>query len=140
MVNPKKKKKNEKNTPYSVISAIKKKKNSIKNYWNKSGSFMVLYNHINRNFKGLKENIGLLMNNRKNDIKINISLYRNDMGDFKTKDEILTHLVHLGYLRYNCEKKTVYIPNNEVNVNFKNCADMNADWKIFLKKKKKKKK
>jgi len=131
MVNPKTKKKYDIYTPYSVISAIEN--NDIKNYWNKSETFTELSNQINMNFEGLKEDIALLMNNRENNIRINISKYKNDIEYFETKDEILTNLVHLGYLAYDSEKKSVYIPNNEVNENFNNCTDNNADYTLLQK-------
>jgi len=131
MINPKTKIKYEIYTPYSVISAIKK--NSIKNYWNTSETFAVLSNQINMNFEGLKENIALLMNKKKNSIRINISKYKNDMENFETKDEILTNLVHLGYLAYDSKRKRVFIPNKEVNENFNNCTDNNADYALLQK-------
>ena len=36
------------------------------------------------------------------------------MTTFATKDDVLTLLVHLGYLTYDNEKETVEIPNREV--------------------------
>ena len=38
---------------------------------------------------------------------------------FKTKDDILTLLVHLGYLTYDSVHKTVHIPNEEVKCEFR---------------------
>lgn len=43
---------------------------------------------------------------------------QNDMTTITSKDDVLTLLVHLGYLAYNIENKTVYIPNEEVRQEF----------------------
>lgn len=46
--------------------------------------------------------------------RINTGTFSNDMTTFATKDDVLTLLVHLGYLAYDNEKETVEIPNREV--------------------------
>ena len=38
----------------------------------------------------------------------------NDMTTFATRDDVLTLLIHLGYLTYNSERHTASIPNREV--------------------------
>ena len=47
-------------------------------------------------------------------IPINVGTFSNDMTTFATKDDVLTLLVHLGYLTYNGIDRTVRIPNKEV--------------------------
>ena len=46
--------------------------------------------------------------------KIDPSTSQNDMTTFKTKDDILTLLVHLGYLAFDETEKEVFIPNQEI--------------------------
>ena len=41
-------------------------------------------------------------------------MYLNTMTDFVVKDDVLTYLIHLGYLAYNKDDKTCRIPNKEV--------------------------
>ena len=48
-----------------------------------------------------------------------ISTYQNDMTSFSNRDDVLTMLIHLGYLRYDLETGTVVIPNNEIKDEFK---------------------
>lgn len=50
--------------------------------------------------------------------KIDPSTSRNDMVTFKTKDDILTLLVHLGYLAFDETKEEVFIPNLEISQEF----------------------
>ena len=45
---------------------------------------------------------------------VEIGSYENDMSSFKNKDDILTALIHLGYLAYDENTQEVYIPNKEV--------------------------
>lgn len=47
-------------------------------------------------------------------ISINVETFSNDMTTFATKDDVLTLLVHLGYLTYDSVNETVRIPNKEV--------------------------
>lgn len=44
-------------------------------------------------------------------IAINTGNFTNDMISFVDKDDDFTLLVHLGYLGYNFEIKSVFIPN-----------------------------
>jgi hypothetical protein len=52
-------------------------------------------------------------------LKINFSKYQNDMTTFQSKDDILTLLIHLGYLTYDADEEEVFIPNKEVMEVFK---------------------
>lgn len=53
-------------------------------------------------------------------VEINTGTFSNDMTTFATKDDVLTLLVHLGYLSYRWEDKTVSIPNREVSQEYVN--------------------
>ncbi len=122
-------------TPYSITCAIEH--NSIDKYWNKTETFELLKDYINSNFKFLKENIWKLMNNER--IKINIEQYQNDIVSFKSKDDILTLLIHLGYLGYDSKTKEVFIPNKEIKNEFNNATTRDSGWtKLFDKLKKSK--
>ena len=49
------------------------------------------------------------------------------MTTFATKDDVLTLLVHLGYLTYNSTEGTVSIPNKEVSQEYVN-AISTMNW------------
>lgn len=97
-------------TTYSIIKAFDNEQ--ISNYWNRTEAFFAISEYINMDFFGLKEDIVRLKNGKS--VKINIDSYQNDMTSFKCKDDVLTMLVHLGYLSYNAKTKKVCIPNKEV--------------------------
>lgn len=64
------------------------------------------------NFDGLKDAvIQMLAGGR---CRVRIDTYENDMTSFRNKDDVLTMLIHLGYLAYDSRRKEVYIPNEEV--------------------------
>ncbi|ORX46950.1 hypothetical protein BCR32DRAFT_308485 [Anaeromyces robustus] len=110
-------------TPLSVLNTFKYGK--IDNYWNKSETYGLLKEYINKNYFGLKQDIIKLKEGK--EIKININTYQNDMTSFDGKDDILTMLVHLGYLNYNTDTKKVCIPNEEVLEEFEN-STKSEDW------------
>ena len=40
--------------------------------------------------------------------------FQNDTEDIKSKDDVLTYMIHLGYLGYNEIRKTAFVPNEEI--------------------------
>ena len=55
-------------------------------------------------------------------MKINTGSFTNDMQTFHRTDDVLTLLIHLGYLANDFEKKHVYIPNKEISHEFLNAV------------------
>ena len=45
-------------------------------------------------------------------------MFQNDMTNVQGRDDVLTLLVHLGYLAYDEESKQVFIPNKEIRREF----------------------
>lgn len=64
--------------------------------------------------------------------KVNPRTFQNDMTTFQGKDDVLTLLVHLGYLGYDMERKEVFIPNQEVEYEFAS-AIQGAGWEEVIK-------
>ena len=60
-------------------------------------------------------------------VPIHIGTFSNDMTTFATKDDVLTLLVHLGYLTYNSIDETVSILNKEVSQEYVN-AISTMNW------------
>lgn len=100
--------------PKSVIDVMRKKK--FKSYWTGTETYEALKIYIDRNFDGLKETIVELLSNVH--CKVDTSTSQNDMTTFKSKDDILTLLIHLGYLAFDENKEEVFIPNQEISMEF----------------------
>lgn len=51
-------------------------------------------------------------------LSVNTSGFNNDITSVKNRDDVLTLLIHLGYLAYNDEDGTIRIPNEEIRMEF----------------------
>lgn len=112
-------------SPRSVTASIAD--HNFLNYWSQTETFEALKEYIDLNFDGLKENITAMMAGMK--VDIDISSFQNDMTTFHSKDDVMTLLIHLGYLGYDSINQKVYIPNNEVNGTFITSVK-NSNWNI----------
>ena len=101
-------------SPNSIIEAVVNQKFS--NYWTQTETYESLRIYIDMNFDGLKKTIIDMLGGKK--CKIDAGTFQNDMTSLRVKDDVLTLLVHLGYLAYNDDSKEVYIPNEEVRQEF----------------------
>lgn len=97
-------------SPNSVMNALQDEE--IQNYWRKSESFESLKQYIGMNFDGLKDSIILMLGAQR--VSIDTGTFQNDITSFENRDDVLTLLIHLGYLAYDQVSNEVYIPNREV--------------------------
>ena len=114
-------------SPYSVVNAALSRQ--FANYWNQTETYEALRQYIEWNFDGLKEDIAILMNGGR--IKADVAGYQNDLTTFHNKDDILTLLIHLGYLGYDREDEEVFIPNREVRQVFET-STKTENWSVTL--------
>lgn len=92
------------------------------NYSNQTETFEALKVYIQMNYDGLKDSvIEMIAGDR---VRISTGSFTNDMKTFHTSDDVLTPLVHLGYLAYDFKRKEVYIPNKEVRNEFLNAVNV----------------
>lgn len=96
--------------PRSIVSAMQSR--FFDSYWNQTETFDALRIYIDMNFDGLRDAVITLMAG--NRLHIDVRSFTNDMVTFNTYEDILSLLVHLGYLAYDVEKQEVFIPNKEV--------------------------
>ena len=96
--------------PNSVSRAMIKQK--FDSYWRNTSSFETINTLISRNFDGLKDNILDMLSGNK--FGVDVDTFQNDLSILESKDEVLTALIHLGYLGYDADRKSAYIPNYEV--------------------------
>lgn len=113
--------------PKSVVDSIRRKR--IGNYWTNTETYEALKSYISMNFDGLKDDITRMLSG---DVcSVNPAKFQNDMTSFKSKDDILTLLVHLGYLSYDADERKVFIPNEEVKSEFVNAIE-DAGWEYVV--------
>jgi hypothetical protein len=115
-------------SPRSVVASMLS--HCFDSYWNQTETFEALRDYIALNYDGLKDTIvELLAGERK---EINSKKFTNDMTTFQSADDVLTLLIHLGYLGYNFSTKEVFIPNSEVASEFCNAIE-DTDWHEVIK-------
>ena len=114
-------------SPKSVVEAMLRHK--FGTYWNQTETYEALKVYIQMNMDGLKDSIVRMLAG--GSVRINTGTFSNDMTTFATKDDILTLLVHLGYLTYDSQKEAVSIPNKEVSKEYIN-AISTMDWKEVI--------
>ncbi|MBQ8232679.1 MAG: hypothetical protein IJZ34_12245 [Lachnospiraceae bacterium] len=76
--------------------------------------FIVIIDEWDALFREAKDDITL----QEAYIQLLRGLFKSSLTDINSKDDVLTLLVHLGYLAYDIDNKTVYIPNDEVREEF----------------------
>ncbi len=86
------------------------------NYWTSTETYEALKVYIEMNFDGLRDTIVRLLAGESQ--KIDTTTFTNDMVTFQTQDDVLTLLVHLGYLTYDFQTKCISIPNYEISEQF----------------------
>lgn len=99
-------------------------------YWSDTGTYESIVPLINMNFDGLKTAILIMLSG--DCVKVKTKPFQNDMITFKSKDDILTLLIHLGYLAYDQKNETTYIPNEEIRSEFADAIEENK-WNEFIK-------
>ncbi|MCD8132999.1 MAG: ATP-binding protein [Clostridiales bacterium] len=111
-------------SPNSVMGAVNFGK--FKSYWTSSETYESLKDYICRNFDGLKDTIVRMLGGQRE--CVDIGTFQNDMTSFHSRDDILTLLIHLGYLAFDEREMKAYIPNQEVSDAFR-LAVKGTDWK-----------
>lgn len=101
-------------SPNSVIKAMKKGR--FDTYWTETETYESLKTYIDMDMDGLKETIVQMLGGAR--CAIDTRTFQNDMTNIQSKDDVLTLLIHLGYLAYESETKSVYIPNEEIQQEF----------------------
>ena len=94
-------------------------------YWNQTETYEALKVYIQMNMDGLKDSIIEMLAG--SNVPVNTETFSNDMTTFASKDDVLTLLVHLGYLTYHSTTESVAIPNREVSKEYVN-AISTMNW------------
>ena len=119
--------------PNSVVKSISRKR--FGSYWTKTETFESLQEYIDMNMEGLRDDIVKLIAGE--DVVVNVAKFQNDMVTLKTKNDVLTLLIHLGYLAIkpdsdirvdNISKFVVHTPNEEIKKQFRNIVEDNEKY------------
>ena len=96
--------------PYSVMKALQR--GVCKSYWTTTGAYDSVNTFIQMNFDGLKDDIIRMLSGEH--VYVDTTEFRNDIRIIRSKNDVLTVLIHLGYLAYDGDAQECYLPNKEV--------------------------
>ena len=113
--------------PKAVVEILKWKQ--FQSYWSDTSSYEVVVPLINMDFDGLKTSIIEMLSGAY--VNVNVKSFQNDTVSFANKDDVLTYMIHLGYLGYDQSKKMAFVPNEEIRQEL-TAAVESTKWNEFL--------
>ena len=96
--------------PRAVVSVMLR--GEFRSYWSETASYDAIVPLINMNYDGLKTAIIEMLSGA--EVRVNTATFKNDTVNIRSKDDVLTYMIHLGYLGYNEIRKTAFVPNEEI--------------------------
>lgn len=96
--------------PKAVVSVMTKGR--FRSYWSETGSYEVVVPLICMNYDGLKNAIIEMLSG--SEVKVDTATFKNDPAKIQNRDDVLTYLIHLGYLGYNEDSESAFVPNEEI--------------------------
>jgi hypothetical protein len=100
--------------PNAVMEALRSREFS--SYWTETSASRSLMEYISLDFDGMSKTVAQLLGGVA--VPVDTSGFANDIVTFRDRDDVLTLLIHLGYLAYDRETKTARIPNEEIRLEF----------------------
>ncbi len=113
--------------PKAVVNVMLR--GEFKSYWSETASYDAIVPLINMNYDGLKTEIIEMLSGA--EVKVNTATFKNDAVNFTSKDDVLTYMIHLGYLAYNQDSKTAFVPNEEIRQELTNAVESEA-WNELI--------
>lgn len=112
--------------PKAVVSVMLR--GEFQSYWSDTGTYESIRPLINMDFDGLKTEILAMLSG--GSVKVRVRSFQNDMVTFRNKGDVLTLLIHLGYLGYDQKDQTAFIPNEEIRSEFAEIVEEDK-WNEF---------
>lgn len=113
--------------PRSVVEAMRCQ--AFSGYWISTETYEALKIYMDMDFDGLRQDMTQILGGGR--VRVNTRSFQNDMHTFKTKDDVLTLLIHLGYLAYDSGKREVFIPNREIMEEFETAMSVSG-WSSVM--------
>lgn len=96
--------------PNAVVSLMTV--GEFQSYWSGTASYEGIVPLINMDFDGLKAAIIEMLSG--SGVEVDVGSFQNDTVSILNKDDVLTYLIHLGYLAYLGKTQIAFIPNEEI--------------------------
>ena len=85
---------------------------NFQSYWSATASYDSIVPLINMDFDGLKTSIIEMLSGAL--VAVDVASFQNDISNIVNKDDVLTYLIHMGYLAYSADSKMAFVPNEEI--------------------------
>lgn len=113
--------------PNSVMQSLWEGR--CRSYWASTGAYDAIASYIQMNYKGLKDDIIKMLGGGR--CKVDPTGFQNDMSIIRSKDDVFTVLIHLGYLGYDFDTSECFVPNREVDGELVN-AIRDTSWQQVI--------
>ena len=114
--------------PKAVVSVMLD--GEFKSYWSETASYEAIVPLINMDYDGLKTAIIEMLSGV--EVKVDTSTFGNDISNIQSKDDVLTYMIHLGYLGYDQTKKMAFVPNEEIRQELTKAVESKRWNEMFL--------
>ena len=104
----------------SVCEAMLNKR--FDDYWTQTGAYTAISDYIALNFEGLQDDVKAMMGGQS--VAVDTGSFLNTLTEIRKRDDVLTYLIHLGYLAYDAQTKTCRIPNGEIRLEWVRALDI----------------
>lgn len=100
--------------PNAVMEALRNRE--FASYWTETSASKSLMEYISLDFDGMSKTSAELLGGIA--VPVDTNGFANDLVNFRDRDDVLTLLIHLGYLAYDKETGSARIPNEEIRLEF----------------------
>ena len=103
---------------------------NFQSYWSGTASYDSIVPLINMDFDGLKTAIIEMVSGAS--VEVDVGSFQNDVENIVNKDDVLTYLIHMGYLAYSSVNRMTFVPNEEIRQELIR-ATKRKEWNEMLK-------
>lgn len=103
---------------------------NFQSYWSGTASYDSIVPLINMDFDGLKTAIIEMVSGAS--VEVDVGSFQNDVENIVNKDDVLTYLIHMGYLAYSSVNRMAFVPNEEIRQELIR-ATKRKEWNEMLK-------
>ncbi len=115
-------------SPKSIVDAVEY--HECDGYWTQTSSYRVLKDLILMDFEGIRKDIVSMISGSL--VPVNVRKFTNTPWEIESRDDVFTCLIHLGYLGYDSEERSCFIPNYELMEEWISAIEDTSDYRSVV--------
>ena len=115
-------------SPKSIIDAVEY--HECEDYWSQTSSYRALKDFILMDFEGIRKDIVSMISGSL--VPVNVRKFTNTPWEIESRDDVFTCLIHLGYLGYDSEERSCFIPNYELMEEWISAIEDTSDYRSVV--------